>query len=66
MIGRVGAYYSNKGYGFLVQPSGEPDIFMHRYEIEGERPKAGGDNPNTIDKGCLNNYYDNAVKNFIP
>ena len=41
LIGRVGAYYSNKGYGFLVQSSGEPDIFMHRYEIEGDDPEPG-------------------------
>ena len=41
MIGRVGAYYSNKGYGFLVQSHGETDIFMHRYEIEGDDPEPG-------------------------
>ena len=39
MIGTVGAYYSHKGFGFLRQSSGEPDIFMHRYEIEGDDPK---------------------------
>ena len=41
LFGRVGAYRSNKGYGFLAQPSGEPDIFMHRYEIEGDDPEPG-------------------------
>ena len=41
LFGNVGAYYSNKGYGFLVQYSGEKDIFMHRYEIEGDDPKPG-------------------------
>ena len=41
MIGTVGAYYSNKGFGFLVQSLGEPDIFMHRYEIVGDDPERG-------------------------
>ena len=41
MFGRVGAYYSNKGFGFLVQSLGEPDIFMHRYEIVGDDPEPG-------------------------
>ena len=41
LIGTVGAYYSNKGFGFLVQSSGEPDIFMHRYEVEGDDPTPG-------------------------
>ena len=41
LIGRVGAYYSHKGYGFLVQSSGETDIFMHRYEVEGDDPTPG-------------------------
>ena len=41
MIGKVKTYYSNKGFGFLVQPLGEPDIFMHRYEIVGDDPKPG-------------------------
>ena len=41
LFGKVGAYYSNKGYGFLVQSLGEPDIFMHRYEIEGDDPEPG-------------------------
>ena len=41
LIGRVGAYYNNKGYGFLVQSSGETDIFMHRYEVEGDDPRPG-------------------------
>ena len=41
LIGTVGAYYSHKGYGFLVQSRGEPDIFMHRYEIEGDIPEPG-------------------------
>ena len=41
LIGTVGAYYSNKGFGFLVQSLGEPDIFMRRYEIVGDDPKPG-------------------------
>ena len=41
LFGRVGAYYSHKGFGFLVQSLGEPDIFMHRYEIEGDDPEPG-------------------------
>ena len=41
LFGKVGAYYSNKGYGFLVQYAGENDILMHRYEIEGDDPKPG-------------------------
>ena len=41
LFGRVGAYNRDKGYGFLVQSSGEPDIFMHRYEVEGDDPTAG-------------------------
>ena len=41
LFGRVGAYYSNKGFGFLVQSLGEPDIFMHRYEIVGDDPEPG-------------------------
>ena len=41
LIGTVGAYYSNKGFGFLVQSLGEPDIFMHRYEIVGDDPEQG-------------------------
>ena len=41
LFGRVGAYYSNRGYGFLVQSSGGPDMFMHRYEIEGDDPEPG-------------------------
>ena len=41
LFGRVGAYYSNKGYGFLVQQSGGNDIFMHRYEIIGDDPEPG-------------------------
>ena len=60
LIGTVGAYYSHKGFGFLVQSSGETDIFMHRYEEDGGRPHAGRGNRNSIDKCCLNNSYDNA------
>ena len=41
LIGTVGAYYSHKGFGFLRQSSGEPDIFMHRYEVEGGDPTPG-------------------------
>ena len=41
LFGKVGAYYSNKGFGFLVQSLGEPDIFMHRYEIVGDDPERG-------------------------
>ena len=41
LFGRVGAYYSNHGYGFLVQSSGQSDIFMHRYEVEGDDPTPG-------------------------
>ena len=41
MIGTVGAYYSHKDFGFLVQSLGEPDIFMHRYEIVGDDPEPG-------------------------
>ena len=39
--GTVGAYYGHKGFGFLKQSLGEPDIFMHRYEIEGDDPEPG-------------------------
>ena len=41
LFGKVGTYYSNKGYGFLVQSSGGPDMFMHRYEVEGDDPTPG-------------------------
>ena len=41
LFGRVGAYYSRQGFGFLVQSSGEPDIFMHRYEVKGDDPQPG-------------------------
>ena len=41
LFGRVGAYYSTRGFGFLRPSSGEPDIFMHRYEIEGDDPEPG-------------------------
>ena len=41
LIGRVSAYYNKVGFGFLVQSSGEPDIFMHRYEVEGGDPQPG-------------------------
>ena len=35
------AYYPDNGFGFLVQSSGDPDMFMHRYEITGEDPMPG-------------------------
>ena len=41
LSGSVGAYYSKRGFGFLVQSSGDPDIFMHRYEVEGDDPTPG-------------------------
>ena len=41
LVGTVGVYYRNKGYSFLVQSSGGPDMFMHRYEIEGDDPEPG-------------------------
>ena len=41
LFGKVGSYYSNKGYGFLVQSSGGPDMFMHRYEVGGDDPTPG-------------------------
>ena len=60
LIGTVKAYYSNKGFGFLVQPLGQPDIFMHRYEIEGDDPEPGEVILIVLIKSCLNNSSDNA------
>ena len=41
LIGKVGAYYRDRGYGFLVQSSGPCDMFMHHYEIIREDPMPG-------------------------
>ena len=60
LVGRVGAYYKDRGYGFLVQSSGENDLFFHRYEMHGDDPIEGGGNCNRNDKSRFDNPYDNA------
>ena len=41
LVGRVGAYYPLRGFGFLVQSGGKNDSFFHRYEVTGDDPRAG-------------------------
>ena len=60
LIGRVSAYYNKVGFGFLVQSSGEPDIFHAPLRGDRGRPPSGGGNRNNIDQGCFNNPYGSA------
>ena len=41
LVGIVGAYYKDRGYGFLVQSNGKHDMFFHRYEVHGDDPREG-------------------------
>ena len=41
LVGRVGAYYKDRGYGFLVQSSGEKDLFSTVTKCMGTTPLRG-------------------------
>ena len=41
LVGRMGAYYKDRGCGFLVQSSGKNDLFFHRHEMHGGDPIEG-------------------------
>ena len=60
LTGRVSAYYQERGYCFLVQFSGGPDMILHRYELEGCDPNPGGVIVIVMIKCRFNNPYDNA------